>query len=280
MANQAQFDGLFIATPERISFSYQLAGLGSRFLAQLIDLIILGIALIILGIGTAALGLDGNTSSLILVLGIFILTNGYFVFFEGLWSGQTPGKRASKLRAVGQEGQPITFEQALTRNLVRNLDFLPFGYGVGLIALFANGRGKRLGDLAAGTVVVRERAGLSLPRLVAMAQRGLTPTTPRAGPQAAASSDTAYVQQRTVRDLDPVLRDFVIAYAGRRRSLNDAYRQTLAESARAGLTRALPQVVAEHGPLAALDQLADFAVGADAGATRPPASSHLPPPVG
>jgi uncharacterized RDD family membrane protein YckC len=280
MANQAQFDGLFIATPERISFSYQLAGLGSRFLAQLIDLIILGIALVILGIGTAALGLDGNTSSLILVLGIFILTNGYFVFFEGLWSGQTPGKRASKLRAVGQEGQPITFEQALTRNLVRNLDFLPFGYGVGLIALFANGRGKRLGDLAAGTVVVRERASLSLPRLVAMAQRGLTPTNPGAGPQAAASSDTAYLQQRTVRDLDPVLRDFVIAYAGRRRSLNDAYRQTLAESARAGLTRALPRVVAEHGPLAALDQLADFAVGADAGTTRPPASSHLPPPVG
>ena len=279
MANQAQFDGLFIATPERVSFSYQLAGLGSRFLAQFVDLIILTIAIVLLTVGTAALGVGGSTTALVLVLGSFIIVNGYFLFFEGLWSGQTPGKRAARLRAVGEAGQPITFEQALTRNIVRNLDFLPFGYGVGLIALFANGRGKRLGDLAAGTVVVRERPHLSLAHLVAMAGRTLQVTEAGStAATAAAASDAGYVRQRAIRDLEPALRDFVTAYAGRRRSLALAYRTTLAESARAGLSRALPQLVAEQGPLAALDQLADYAVG-PVDAPQPP-PSYLPPPVG
>ena len=280
MAGEAQGDGLFIATPERISFSYQLAGLGSRSLAQLADLVVLAIAFVILAVGTAATGVDGLTASLVLVLGSFLLVNGYFLFFEGLWSGQTPGKRVARLRAVGDAGQPITFEQALTRNIVRNLDFLPFGYGIGLVALFANGRGKRLGDLAAGTVVVRERPSLSLPRLVTMAQRVLATTQALpVGNEVAAATDSDYVRQRAIRDLAPPLRDFVTAYAGRRNSLGLAYRNTLAESARAGLERALPQVVAERGVLVALDQLADYAGGSQEPAPRPP-SSYLPPPVG
>lgn len=280
MAAQVQSDGLFIATPERISFSYQLAGLGSRFLAQFVDLVILTIALAIVAAGTAATGTDSQTATLVLVVASFILLNGYFLFFEGLWSGQTPGKRAARLRVVGESGQPLTFEQALTRNIVRNLDFLPFGYGAGMVALFANGRGKRLGDLAAGTVVVRERPSLSLARLVAMAQR--TDAATQAGspaPTVATVTDAAYLRQRAIRDLDPALRDFVTAYAGRRQGLGLAYRNTLAESARAGLTRALPHVVAEHGVLAALDQLADYAVGAiELAPLTPP--SYLPPPVG
>ncbi|HEV1996598.1 MAG TPA: hypothetical protein VGR61_00510, partial [Candidatus Dormibacteraeota bacterium] len=94
-----------------------------------------------------------------------------------------------------------------------------------------------------------------------------------------ATADAAYVRQRAMRDLDPPLRDFVTAYAGRRPTLGIAYRTTLAESARGGLSRALPQVVAEHGPLAALDQLADYAVGVpDAAPLAPP--GYLPPPLG
>ncbi|MGI8607873.1 MAG: RDD family protein [Candidatus Dormibacteria bacterium] len=276
MASQAQFDGLFIATPERISFSYQLAGLGSRFLAQLLDLLILAVAVAVLGFGSLAMG--GTTGLLVIVLGSFILVNGYFLFFEGLWSGQTPGKRVARLRVVGGSGQPITFEQALTRNLVRNLDFLPIGYGVGLIALFAHGHGKRLGDLAADTVVVRERSSLTLARLVTMAQRTLE-ITPADSGAARVPIDASYTRQRAIRDLEPSLRDFVTAYAGRRPSLGLAYRATLAESARAGLSRALPQVVADHGALAALDQLADYAVARPELQQVPP-PSYLPPPVG
>jgi len=109
--------------------------------------------------------------------------------------------------------------------------------------------------------VVRERASLSLPTLVAMAQRTLAAQGNPLTPEVRVSGDVDYVRQRAVRDLDPSLRDFVIAYASRRPMLGIAYRMTLAESARAGLQRALPAVVSEHGPLAALDTLADYATG-------------------
>jgi uncharacterized RDD family membrane protein YckC len=285
MATPAQFDGLFIATPERVSFSYQLAGLGSRFMAQVVDLVILTVAMVVVAVGTSAIGLGGPTTTLVLIIASFLFINGYFVFFEGLWSGQTPGKRAARLRAVGDAGQPITFEQALMRNLVRNLDFLPSFYGVGIVALFANGRGKRLGDMAAGTVVVRERASLSLSRLLAMAEWTLA--TPDQGAVAPASAvptgDLNYVRQRALRDLDPAMRDFVTAYAARRQRLEAPYRGALAESARAGLARALPAVVAERGALAALDELADYAVGSEPGPAPAAAAvadgSGLPPPV-
>ena len=261
MAGTTQYDGLFIATPERVSFAYQLAGLGSRSVAQLLDLVILAVALIAFGVGIIAAHVDGNVASLAFIVVVFLLTNGYFLFFEGLWSGQTPGKRVMRLRVVSGAGQPVTFEQALTRNLVRNFDFLPFGYGIGFIALFANGRGKRLGDLAAGTVVVRERASISLSQLVATAQATLTAQASGVAPEVRVGGDPGYARQRVLRDLDPALREFVTAYASRRPLLGMAYRQTLAESARAGLQRALPTMVAEHGPLAALDTLADYATG-------------------
>lgn len=280
MATQAEFDGLFIATPERVSFSYQLAGLGSRIVAQLLDVLILTVVMIVVALGTAVVS-TGPSGGLIFVIASFLLLNGYFIFFEGLWSGQTPGKRITRLRAVGDAGQPITFEQALMRNLVRNLDFLPAFYGVGLIALFANGRGKRLGDMAAGTVVVRERAGLSLARLVSMAEMTLaTAAQHAAAPIPAAAAGERYARERVLRDLDPALRDFVTAYATRRRGLAESYRVALAESARAGLARALPTVVAERGPLAALDQLAEYAAGIVTAPVAPSpnlAANGLPP---
>ena len=261
MSGTTQYDGLFIATPERVSFAYQLAGTGSRSVAQLLDLLILTVALIAVGIASFVVSAGGALGALLFIVLTFLVSNGYFVFFEGLWSGQTPGKRVMRLRVVSGGGQPVTFEQSLTRNLVRNIDFLPFGYGVGLVALFANGRGKRLGDLAAGTVVVRERPNLNLATLVAMAQRTLDAQSRPLTPEKPVGGDPDYVRQRVVRDLEPSLRDFVIAYASRRPGLGMAYRVTLAESARTGLERVLPQVVAEHGPLAALDTLADYATG-------------------
>ncbi|MFN2464679.1 MAG: RDD family protein [Candidatus Dormibacteria bacterium] len=263
VASQAQFDGLFIATPERVSFSYQLAGLGSRFLALFLDSVILAVVLTLFSLVTVATGLGGPAAAVIVFIAFTVIFNVYFIFFEGLWSGQTPGKKAARLRAVGSSGQPITFEQALMRNLVRNLDFLPFLYGIGIVALFVNGRGQRLGDLAAGTVVVRERASLSLSRLVAMAEQTLSVAHGApGGPNGAPATEAAFVRQRALRDLEPPLRDFVTAYAARRPRLAQVQRESLAESARAGLARALPSVVAAQGPLAALEHLADQVAGA------------------
>jgi len=203
VASTTQYEGLFIATPERVSLAYQLSGLGSRSVAQLIDVLLLTVALVALLLAISAARLGSLLGNLLTALLVFAILNGYFVFFEGLWSGQTPGKRVMRLRVVSEAGQPITFEQSLTRNLVRNFDFIPFGYGIGLVALFANGRGKRLGDLAAGTVVVRERPGVSLGSLVAMSRQALAAQATAKVPEAGVAGESAYVRQRTVRDLEP-----------------------------------------------------------------------------
>src|ERR1700730_3852651 len=150
---------LVVATPERVSFDYQVAGLGTRAIAQLIDLLILTgilIAVFFFAFAAGAVVNSGIVASLVVIIGSFIAVFGYFWISEALWSGQTIGKKAFRLRAVGDRGEPLTFLQAGIRNVVRIVDFLPYGYGVGMVVLFANGKGKRLGDLAAGTIVVKD----------------------------------------------------------------------------------------------------------------------------
>jgi uncharacterized RDD family membrane protein YckC len=92
------------------------------------------------------------------VLLLFLILAGYFAFFEWIWNGQTPGKRWLKLRVIREDGRPITFWEAAVRNLLRIFDIMPLPfYSVGLICVFVSGRDQRVGDLVAGTVVVRER---------------------------------------------------------------------------------------------------------------------------
>jgi len=97
----------------------------------------------------------------ILIIAFFLVIAGYFVFFEWLWHGQTPGKRLLKLRVIREDGRPITFWEAAARNLLRIFDMMPAVvipfYSVGLISVFISSRDQRVGDLFAGTVVVRER---------------------------------------------------------------------------------------------------------------------------
>src|ERR1700730_18270742 len=150
---------LVVATPERVSFDYQVAGLGSGAIAHLIDLLILSgilVALFFFAFAAGAVVNSGVITTLVVIIGSFIAIFGYFWISEALWSGQTIGKKAFRLRAVGDRGEPLTFLQAGIRNVVRIVDFLPYGYGVGMVVLFANGKGKRLGDLAAGTIVVKD----------------------------------------------------------------------------------------------------------------------------
>src|ERR1700680_3033210 len=150
---------LIVATPERVSFGYQVAGLGTRAIAQVLDLLVVGAILTALFFAAVLVEMITNASvifDLIMLIGGFVVIFGYFWASEALWSGQTLGKKAFRLRAVGDRGEPLTFVQAGIRNVVRIVDFLPYGYGVGLVALFVNGKGKRLGDLAAGTLVVKD----------------------------------------------------------------------------------------------------------------------------
>ncbi|MBA2378711.1 MAG: RDD family protein [Blastocatellia bacterium] len=164
---------LIIETPERVPLAFSLASIGNRFLAVAIDHAIqfTAIAVVIFVVlamsGVNAFGEESIFSELpkwsiaALLIVIFLLLFGYFIAFEWAWNGQTPGKRLMKLRVIREDGRPITIWEAVTRNLLRLFDSAPGFvlpiYSVGLIFVFLNTRDQRVGDLFAGTVVVRER---------------------------------------------------------------------------------------------------------------------------
>lgn len=161
-----------VLTPESVEFAYELAGIGSRMVAALIDhLIIITVILVPCFLtlcfgGLAALGLGPAAPVAgIALLAAFLIYFGYFVFWEWKWNGQTPGKRYAEIRVIDDRGMNADLFQILIRNLIRLIDitpvFLPLDfihiglYGVGGIAAFLNPHNKRIGDWAAGTLVVR-----------------------------------------------------------------------------------------------------------------------------
>src|SRR5687768_4743136 len=161
-----------ISTPEQVAFQYEVAGIGSRFVASLLDHLILGLALTLIwcgavSLGISSIGVDESGAVFYLVLSLivlvmFLLFWGYFVIFETLWNGQTPGKRAGRLRVIRRSGQPVGAGEVMVRNLVRLIDFMPGFYGIGLIAMFMDKESRRLGDFAAGTIVIREGEDIGL----------------------------------------------------------------------------------------------------------------------
>ncbi|GIK57529.1 MAG: RDD family protein [Chloroflexi bacterium] len=161
---------LNIDTPENVIFGYEVVGIGSRFMAALLDSLIIIILelLVLFGMQIFFRILDeqiGNVFLAIYILLAFVLLGSYYIFFEMRWNGSSPGKRAVKLRVIRRDGTPITLSESIIRNLVRLVDFLPFAYGLGVITMFVDGQARRLGDLAAGTLVVREEAEVTLAAL-------------------------------------------------------------------------------------------------------------------
>jgi uncharacterized membrane protein SpoIIM required for sporulation/uncharacterized RDD family membrane protein YckC len=152
---------LEVETPEHVILDYEIAGLGSRAFATLLDSLLLmggllGGVLLWTWLG-GALGLDASWARALLWVLIFVSTWGYFTFFEGFRNGQTPGKRRAGIRVVSEMGHAVTFSAAATRNLLRVADFLPSFYLLGGAFVAIHPRARRLGDLVAGTVVVRDR---------------------------------------------------------------------------------------------------------------------------
>lgn len=157
-----------VITPEQVTIRYELAGFGSRALAAGVDLLLsaLFMLLVAIPIFIANFGtFDFNDLSWqaisrsfligILILIIFIITWGYFIFFETLWNGTTPGKRIFGLQVIRDGGFPVDFRAVLIRNLVRAVDMMPTFYALGFVSVIWNEQYKRLGDIAAGTIVVR-----------------------------------------------------------------------------------------------------------------------------
>ena len=146
-----------LVTPERIVFQYPLAGPFHRFGAYLIDVGLLMLLLLLARIGSLVLTLGSDSSMGLVFVAFFALTWGYGAGCEGLFNGQTLGKRMVGIRVVSDRGVPITGAQAMLRNLVGGVDgLLPFFYLLGLSSMVATRKFQRLGDLAAGTMVVVE----------------------------------------------------------------------------------------------------------------------------
>ncbi len=214
-----------VATGESVAFSYELAGLGSRFIAVGIDIAIqvgvlaAGIA-IFLGIAFV-LGPRGNAPALekvgqaivaaIGTFALFLLFFGYFIIFEFAWAGRTPGKRAMGLRVVRDGGFPLDFTSAVVRNVVRILEFGIGFYALSAIATLVSPRNQRFGDMAAGTIVVRD-ARYERARAVSLADV-----------RRASESDDDLVAAFTVAE-----RDLVRRYFERRASLGIAARTSVA----------------------------------------------------
>jgi uncharacterized RDD family membrane protein YckC len=151
-------DGVaWLVTPERIVVVHPLAGPAKRFVAYLIDqalLVALVVAAVVLSLGLTMGSAAGMGSMLV---ALFLLTWGYGAFCEGIFNGQTLGKYCLGLRVLSQSGVPISGAQAILRNLVGTVDgIIPFFFQIGLASMILSRRFQRLGDLAAGTIVVIE----------------------------------------------------------------------------------------------------------------------------
>jgi len=204
-----------IETPEQVALELPIAGIGSRFLAVAIDTL-LQIALAIgtvLALGYGARMLPDAVPRFFTLLGpaaailvLFCIYWGYFAFFEIIWSGRTPGKRLAHVRVVKESGRAITAYDAIARNVLRAIDFLPVMYGVGVLVMMLNRQSRRIGDYVAGTIVVHDRRARAapLPRAPVRAVDISAEKLAQMGDDELSLIE-AYLQRRD--DLDPLVRD-------------------------------------------------------------------------
>jgi uncharacterized RDD family membrane protein YckC len=158
-------DQLSIDTPELVAIQMPLAGIGSRFIALLVDYLIWGTGVgLVMGIFayflpslTAFSLMSAQWATALYLFLIFLFNWGYFTLFEAFNNGRTPGKRIARIRVIQRSGRAIGLFESMARNFIRYIDQIPFFYAVGAIAIFVTRDHQRLGDLAAGTLVVRDR---------------------------------------------------------------------------------------------------------------------------
>ena len=227
---------IVIETPENISFGYDVAGLGSRFIAALVDSLIQGSIYTFLLIVYFLIGLmpvlENAPAALTTLLPVLVLLTaflvwfGYYISFEIFMNGQSPGKRLLNLRVIKENGRPLAVLDSVIRNLVRLVDFFPFAYGVGVLVMFLNDRSRRLGDLAAGTLVVNIHETIKLSELrTASTRMAAAPAPPVLAGQVLPSlvdAQSAAPQIPGIENLSPSDIDLVESYLARRPSLKNA----------------------------------------------------------
>ena len=211
-----------ISTPENVDLHLEIAGVGNRLLAQLVDSLInlitalvVIIAALITGYIVSTVPLDTQTKSIwygvlamISIFIIFIQLNCYFIVFEAIWQGQTPGKKVAEIRVIEANGQPLGWAGAIIRNLIRMVDQILF---LGLLIMLFDKNERRLGDMAAGTIVIREhKPDISTTQLLL------------ASPVGAASL-------LDIGRVTPAEYDLIVDFLKRRKSLAKAYRPLVAQ---------------------------------------------------
>jgi uncharacterized RDD family membrane protein YckC len=194
-------------TPEAVTITVDVAGLGSRMIAWLLDSLIQLVIVVPIVIGVGVGELSSSVELVVISVVLFLILWGYYPLFEFFGQGRTPGKRAQRLRVVRTDRQPAGGAAILVRNLIRIVDvfLLPF---LAVISMVVTARAQRLGDLAAGTMVVRE-GRLSAPEVVAFPARSDLPTVDATG-----LSEREY--------------DVIRSFLSRRPSLESSPRQRLA----------------------------------------------------
>jgi uncharacterized RDD family membrane protein YckC len=232
-------DQYIVDTPENIGFTYDIAGVASRFVAAVVDTVLIllaqGIILLVGSLAITELELGWSIIQAIAAITGFLILWGYYLLFEMAWNGQTPGKRMVGLRVVREGGRPITFLASAIRNLVRIVDFLPVLYGIGVIAIFVDRRARRLGDLAAGVVVVRERGDITLESLTA---KPAAPTlyTP----------DTSTFPSSLMEKLDEQTINLIGEFLQRREEFGRLARERMANQLAEGLEQRLQMQAGQH----------------------------------
>jgi len=223
-------------TPEAVTIVVDVAGLGSRTIAWLVDTLIqLAIVIpIVIGVG---IGEIKSTVELVVVyVVLFLIVWGYYPLFEFFWHGRTPGKRVQRLRVVRTDGQPAGGAAILVRNLIRIVDvfFLPF---LAVISMLVTARAQRLGDLAGGTMVIRE-GRLALPETAVLPGDSDLPRV-----------DTSGLSEREY--------DVIRSFLSRRPSLDPSARQRLAGQLAAsvrGRVGSVPAGLSDEAMLEAVSQ--------------------------
>jgi uncharacterized RDD family membrane protein YckC len=203
-----------VVTPEAVALELDVAGLGSRGIAIAIDMLIQLAGLLAIVVLLSGLDLGETGAVVILAVSVPMIFWGYFFVFEGFWNGRTPGKRAQRLRVTRTDGQPMSGGQMFIRNLLRIVDFLPVYYVVGATSMIVTSRSQRLGDLAAGTLVIRE------PKVVTPVAAALPPPPPTTVSGPAGQMDASAMTEAHYQ--------LVRSFLERRRTLDATTRSRLA----------------------------------------------------
>jgi len=210
---------LTIETPEQIALELPIAGIGSRFLAVAVDTVLqaalsLAAVLAMSGASRAGFGFIRAVAPAFVILFTFCVYWGYFALFEILWSGRTPGKRAAGIRVIKDSGRSVNAYEAIGRNVVRAIDFLPLLYAVGVVVMMCNRQSRRIGDYVAGTVVVQDRPGTIAQSAAAIGVGAmLNPAVAKVTAEELQLIET-YLERRL--ELDPLVSDDVAERIARR----------------------------------------------------------------